>query len=33
MTLKEVPFWSVGDGEEIWGATSMMVGELVALLK
>ncbi|SER10544.1 NUDIX hydrolase [Neolewinella agarilytica] len=33
MTLKEVPFWSVGDGEEIWGATSMMVGELVALLR
>jgi len=33
ITLKDVPYWSVGKGEEIWGATSMMTGELVALLR
>lgn len=32
MMLKNVPYWSIAD-EEIWGATSMMVGELVALLR
>ena len=31
MTLPNVPYWAVG-GEEIWGATSMMTGELVALV-
>lgn len=33
MTLKDVPFWSVGKGEEIWGATSMMTGELVSIVR
>ncbi|MEM6770838.1 MAG: NUDIX domain-containing protein [Bacteroidota bacterium] len=32
MTLTEVPYWSVA-GEEIWGATSMMTAELVAVLE
>ncbi|MEO0731582.1 MAG: CoA pyrophosphatase [Bacteroidota bacterium] len=31
MKLKDTPFWAI-DGEEIWGATAMMTGELVALL-
>ena len=31
MTLKDIPFWAVR-GEEIWGATSMMTAELVAVL-
>lgn len=30
MLLKDVPHWMVA-GEEIWGATAMMVGELVAI--
>ncbi|NJB87243.1 8-oxo-dGTP pyrophosphatase MutT (NUDIX family) [Lewinella marina] len=30
MILKEVPHWVVA-GEEVWGATAMMVGELVEL--
>ena len=30
LVLKEVPHWLVG-GEAIWGATAMMVGELVAV--
>lgn len=30
MMLPEVPYWSVG-GEEIWGATSMMTAELIAI--
>jgi len=33
MTLKDVPYWSVGEGEEIWGATSMMTGELVSIVR
>ncbi|TXF90592.1 CoA pyrophosphatase [Neolewinella aurantiaca] len=31
MTLPDTPFWSVRE-EQIWGATAMMTGELVALL-
>lgn len=30
-TLKNIPFWSV-QGEEVWGATSMMTAELIRLL-
>ncbi|MBC6996334.1 CoA pyrophosphatase [Neolewinella lacunae] len=30
LTLPDTPHWAVG-GEEIWGATSMMVAEIVAL--
>jgi 8-oxo-dGTP pyrophosphatase MutT (NUDIX family) len=30
VVLKEVPHWEVA-GESVWGATAMMVGELVAL--
>ncbi len=30
--LAGVPFWAVG-GEEVWGATSMIVAELVALTR
>ena len=29
--LKDVPYWGV-EGEEIWGATSMMVAELISIL-
>ncbi len=32
MTLPNTPYWGVR-GEEIWGATSMMVAELISLLK
>ena len=32
LILKDVPHWMVA-GEEIWGATAMMVGELVAIGK
>lgn len=32
MRLKEVPFWNVG-GVEIWGATSMVMAELINLIK
>jgi 8-oxo-dGTP pyrophosphatase MutT (NUDIX family) len=31
MSLPDVPFWAIG-GEEVWGATSMMTAELIALL-
>lgn len=31
MTLSDTPYWSVGE-EEVWGATAMMTGELVALI-
>ncbi|MEM9931107.1 MAG: CoA pyrophosphatase [Bacteroidota bacterium] len=31
-TLPETPYWGI-KGEEIWGATSMMVAELVALVR
>jgi 8-oxo-dGTP pyrophosphatase MutT (NUDIX family) len=31
MTLSDTPYWHV-QGEEIWGATSMMTAELVALV-
>lgn len=31
MRLKNIPFWAI-DGEEVWGATAMMTGELVVLL-
>lgn len=32
LTLKDIPYWAV-QGEEIWGATSMMTAELVTLFK
>lgn len=32
MTLKNVPYWNVG-GHKIWGATSMMMSEVVGLTK
>lgn len=32
MTLKDIPFWAV-QGEEIWGATSMMTAELVSVIE
>ncbi|MEL7161733.1 MAG: CoA pyrophosphatase [Bacteroidota bacterium] len=32
MRLKDTPYWFVSE-EEIWGATAMMTGELVALLR
>lgn len=32
MSLPDVPFWAVG-GEEVWGATSMITAELLALLR
>lgn len=32
LVLKQVPYYSVG-GEEIWGATSMIVAELTALVR
>ena len=31
MTLPDTPYWAIG-AEEIWGATAMMTGELVALI-
>lgn len=31
MVLPDVPFWAI-QGEEIWGATSMMTGELVEII-
>ena len=31
MTLQDVPYWAI-QGEEVWGATSMMTAELVALI-
>ncbi|MFK8162349.1 MAG: CoA pyrophosphatase [Lewinella sp.] len=31
MTLRDIPYWHVR-GEEIWGATSMMTAELIALV-
>lgn len=32
MTLPDTPFWAIGP-EEIWGATAMMTGELVAVVE
>jgi 8-oxo-dGTP pyrophosphatase MutT (NUDIX family) len=32
MTLRDIPYWHVR-GEEVWGATSMMTAELIALVK
>jgi hypothetical protein len=31
MTLRDIPYWDI-QGEEIWGATSMMTSELIALV-
>lgn len=31
MTLQNIPYWDV-QGEEVWGATSMMTAELIALV-
>jgi len=31
-TLPDTPYWGI-QGEEIWGATSMMVAELIALVR
>jgi 8-oxo-dGTP pyrophosphatase MutT (NUDIX family) len=31
MTLRDIPYWHV-EGEEVWGATSMITAELIALV-
>jgi hypothetical protein len=31
MILPNTPYWAIGP-EQIWGATAMMTGELVALI-